>query len=75
MYYPKGRRLMELYDNLTHKFSGLQPISELLGALDLNSFNMLLLTYEDGGNLTMSVFDDNFVEVFFPDRPLSISIP
>ncbi|KAL1813669.1 hypothetical protein ACET3Z_023734 [Daucus carota] len=68
---PNGKKINGLYDELTYKFSGLQTIPELLGNADLNSFNMLLLSYTEGAHLTISIFDDNFVEVFFPGSPLS----
>lgn len=68
---PNGKKIAGYYDDFTRKLSGLQPMSHLLGDSHLNSINMLLVTYESGGHLTISFFADDFVEVFFAATPLS----
>ena len=62
---PNGKKIAGYYDDFTRKLSGLQPMSHLLGDSHLNSINMLLVTYESGGHLTISFFADDFVKVFF----------
>lgn len=59
------------FDRSTPTFSGFQLVVQLLKFPDLKKFNLLLLTYEDNGNLLVGLFDDNFVEVLSSGTPLS----
>ncbi|WOG95382.1 hypothetical protein DCAR_0414698 [Daucus carota subsp. sativus] len=57
-----GKKLFGGFDRSTPTFSGFQLVVQLLKFPDLKKFNLLLLTYEDNGNLLVGLFDDNFVE-------------
>lgn len=67
-----GKRFDAKFDKTTRTFNGLHVMCECLGLEDLNGYNMLLFTYEEVGNLVISVFDDDFVEICHAGTPLSI---
>ncbi|KAK1372387.1 hypothetical protein POM88_028580 [Heracleum sosnowskyi] len=72
-----GRKLMGSYCIATGEFSGLHSVWELLGFELLNSFHILVFTYDGGHCIHVDVFDNELVEKFGDKvcRGASSSVP
>lgn len=59
------------YSVKSNKLMGLADMCKLLGVADLNSFHMLLFTYDGQFRFNIAVFDDKLVEIIFTGTPIS----
>ena len=67
-----GKKVSGGFNRSTGALCGFHLVGQHLGIPDLNRYNMLLLNYAGKVNLTVGVFDDDFVEVLSQGTPLSI---
>ncbi|WOH08668.1 hypothetical protein DCAR_0728112 [Daucus carota subsp. sativus] len=67
-----GKKVSGGFNHSTGALCGFHLVGQHLGIPDLNRYNMLLLNYAGNVNLTVGVFDDDFVEVLSQGTPLSI---
>ncbi|KAK1372106.1 hypothetical protein POM88_038198 [Heracleum sosnowskyi] len=59
-----GRKLLGSYCMAIGKLGGLQSVWEMLGYESLNSFHILVFTYDGGHCIHVDVFDNELVEKF-----------
>lgn len=59
------------YNRDTRMITGFRSMCQILGLPDLNSFHMLLITYDGDYLFKIAAFDANMVEVVFAGSPLS----
>lgn len=55
----------------SNKLSGLIGMCKLLGLDSLNSFHVLLFTYDGHFSFNIAAFDEKYVEVIFTGTPVS----
>nr|XP_017215255.1 PREDICTED: uncharacterized protein LOC108193204 [Daucus carota subsp. sativus]XP_017215256.1 PREDICTED: uncharacterized protein LOC108193204 [Daucus carota subsp. sativus] len=70
--FSNGKEFEARYDAQRRRFRGLSAFCRDVGIDDFSGFNLLLFQYELYGNVTISAFDDAFVEVMFVGGPLSV---
>ena len=66
-----GKKVSGGFNRSTGALHGFHQVRQHLGIPDLNKYNMLLLNYAGNVNLSVGVFDDDFVEVLSQGTPMS----
>ncbi|KAK1364110.1 TF-B3 domain-containing protein [Heracleum sosnowskyi] len=69
-----GKNFLARYDRDSSKITGFHSMCEILGLPDLNSFHMLLFTFDGYLKFDISAFDANMFEIVFPGSPIRYGV-